>query len=247
MSAKKYHVNRNGEPGLCRADELKGGPGCPFGDSEHHYATPEAARKAYEDTMADEAPKKLKKVRKPTRDELALQARIEKWGPAGPGPNVEGLSSDDAFEKRKAFARDLMKQHDLTRETSNEVYDEVAHKAGIHAAFLKQRVYSELHEAERAAQHAEWVKKYGKDAPKATGKVLPGSSLAIDETWQRIPGEGVFKIIRDASGRERASIQRRDAQFIVGGRNERGGLVIFEKSSFDSEEEAIEYLKTQVR
>lgn len=39
-----FHVNKKGEPGPCGAE--KGG--CPFGGSEKHFTSPEAARAAYE-------------------------------------------------------------------------------------------------------------------------------------------------------------------------------------------------------
>lgn len=42
----KYHVNGAGEAGLCKATQ----GGCPFGDEEKHYSTPEEARAAYETT-----------------------------------------------------------------------------------------------------------------------------------------------------------------------------------------------------
>lgn len=46
----KFHINSSGEAGNCRAE--KGG--CPFGDDDQHYATAEAASKAYESKMADQ-------------------------------------------------------------------------------------------------------------------------------------------------------------------------------------------------
>ncbi len=45
----KYHVNpKTGEPGLCGAQANN----CPFGGGDVHYPTKEAARSAYEKTMA---------------------------------------------------------------------------------------------------------------------------------------------------------------------------------------------------
>lgn len=40
----KYHVNAKGETGICKAQN----GGCPFGGESEHYATPEAAREAFE-------------------------------------------------------------------------------------------------------------------------------------------------------------------------------------------------------
>lgn len=44
----KYHLNKNGDSGLCSA--TKGN--CPFGSDEAHYTSPEAARKAFETSQA---------------------------------------------------------------------------------------------------------------------------------------------------------------------------------------------------
>lgn len=42
-----FHINKNGEPGLCQAE--KGG--CPFGTPDEHYGSRVQAREAYESTM----------------------------------------------------------------------------------------------------------------------------------------------------------------------------------------------------
>src|SRR5579875_3211223 len=39
----RYHINEQGNPGLCKATVR-----CPFGDASEHYSTPEQAREAYE-------------------------------------------------------------------------------------------------------------------------------------------------------------------------------------------------------
>lgn len=45
----KYHINKAGEPKVCRAIFK-----CPFGSKEEHHDTPEAARDAYEKEMTAE-------------------------------------------------------------------------------------------------------------------------------------------------------------------------------------------------
>lgn len=40
----KFHLNGNGDPGLCKASQGN----CPFGGDEEHYTSPEAARTAFE-------------------------------------------------------------------------------------------------------------------------------------------------------------------------------------------------------
>lgn len=40
----RYHINGNGEPGICKATQ----GGCPFGSADEHFDTPEAAREAFE-------------------------------------------------------------------------------------------------------------------------------------------------------------------------------------------------------
>lgn len=40
----KFHLNGNGDPGLCKASQGN----CPFGGDEEHYTSPEAARSAFE-------------------------------------------------------------------------------------------------------------------------------------------------------------------------------------------------------
>lgn len=48
----KFHINsKTGEPGLCRAV----GEGCPFGGTDEHYTSKEAAQKAYENLMEKES------------------------------------------------------------------------------------------------------------------------------------------------------------------------------------------------
>lgn len=44
--SKKFHINKKGEPGRCRAI-IK----CPYGGASEHYDTPEAARHNYEESM----------------------------------------------------------------------------------------------------------------------------------------------------------------------------------------------------
>jgi len=44
----KFHLNGNGDPGLCKASQGN----CPFGSDEEHFTSPEAARKAFEATQS---------------------------------------------------------------------------------------------------------------------------------------------------------------------------------------------------
>lgn len=54
----KYHVNSNGEPGVCKAQTS-----CPFGSLEDdHYSSKEEAQEAYEAKMSDQT---ITKVQKP--------------------------------------------------------------------------------------------------------------------------------------------------------------------------------------
>lgn len=46
----KFHINNEGDPGKCSAALGR----CPFGDDLHHFSTQKAARRYYEETMADE-------------------------------------------------------------------------------------------------------------------------------------------------------------------------------------------------
>lgn len=56
----KFHVNlKTGEAGLCRAV----GEGCPFGSSDKHYTSKEAAQKAYENFMGKESLNSVKASR----------------------------------------------------------------------------------------------------------------------------------------------------------------------------------------
>lgn len=56
----KYHINGEGNPGLCKAQSGK----CPFGGEANHYSSQENARKAFELSMAskDNPPAKRKKL-----------------------------------------------------------------------------------------------------------------------------------------------------------------------------------------
>lgn len=56
----KYHINGEGNPGLCKAQNGK----CPFGGEANHYSSEENARKAFELSMASKAnpPAKRKKL-----------------------------------------------------------------------------------------------------------------------------------------------------------------------------------------
>ena len=47
----KYHINGEGNPGLCKAQNGK----CPFGGEANHYSSQENARKAFELSMASKA------------------------------------------------------------------------------------------------------------------------------------------------------------------------------------------------
>lgn len=79
------------------------------------------------------------------------------------------------------------------------------------------------------------------------------ATLKADEKWNRIPGEGMFKTIRDENGEARGSIQLREGFYILGARelkthrrDEReittGRLVRFENNQFENEEQAIAHL-----
>lgn len=55
----RFHVNGNGEAGVCKAQE----DNCPLSDETEHYSSLEEARKAYEEKMVTiHAPKGLKKL-----------------------------------------------------------------------------------------------------------------------------------------------------------------------------------------
>lgn len=49
----RYHVNKQGNPGLCHAQQQ-----CPFGGVENHYASPAEARQAFEQAQQTFAPSK---------------------------------------------------------------------------------------------------------------------------------------------------------------------------------------------
>lgn len=61
----KYHVNKKGEPGVCRATKF-----CPFGGESEHYATRKEAAKAFESAMSS--------FTIPERKVLSLSERVMK-------------------------------------------------------------------------------------------------------------------------------------------------------------------------
>jgi hypothetical protein len=66
--------------------------------------------------------------------------------------------------------------------------------------------------------------------------------IVIEEEWTYIPGEGRFKMLLDAEGRARGSVQLREGLFILGARNASSRrLISFGKSNFETEEEAVIY------
>lgn len=69
MSAR-YHINSQGDPGLCRARKGR----CPFGEDEAHYGSPKEARKAFEEAMTSQ-PVTLKPALK-TLDVEGLQQAL---------------------------------------------------------------------------------------------------------------------------------------------------------------------------
>ncbi len=78
----KYHLTPKGEAGLCSAQ-----PGnCPYGDDQNHYPSPEAARAAFELSMAGGA--QLAHRREPP---VVVPLDLSSWGPPEE-PEVGGLS-----------------------------------------------------------------------------------------------------------------------------------------------------------
>lgn len=239
---EKYHINpETGQVNLCRANSLKT-KGCPFGGEGDHYSSKESAHLAYEKRNESLNSVSLKKSPKKSKSQIELEGRIKKWGPVGGGPITEGLSSDEAFEVRKRYAESLIADHRLTAETDDEVISEKAHKSGIPSSFLKNQIMNLKYDSERAERKKAWDAKYGKDAPKVEPKQIPGTSFEIDNEWTNIQGEGRFKFIKSISGKGAASIQIRDGFYILGARDEAGGYVHFQKNSFISENDAVDYL-----
>lgn len=239
----KFHINpTTGRVNICRADDSKA-KGCPFGGPSDHYSSKEDARAAYEQKNETFQTTPLKKLSSKEKEELALKADIEKWGPRGKGASVDGLNSDDAFEARKLYASETIEKFELTPESSTEEVAEAAHKAGIVAGFLKNQIGAKAFEANRAKLKKDLEEKRANAAAKKATVAVPNSSFEIDSEWTRIPGEGHFKFIKSTSGKETASIQIRDGFYMLGARDEAGGFVYFQENSFISENEAIDYLK----
>lgn len=239
----KYHINpETGRVNICRADDSKA-KGCPFGGADAHYTTKEGARVAYEKQNETFQSAPLKKLSSKEKEEVARQERIKRWGPEGGGPNVDGMTPDEAFAERKRFAKSTIQNFGLTSESSEDEIAEAAHSVGLHAPFLKNRIGAEVFDASRAQMREAWNKKYGKNAVKPAPVAIPGSNFVIDAQWENIPGEGNFKFIKSTTGKETASIQIREGFYMLGARDEAGGFVHFQENSFISEDEAISYLK----
>jgi hypothetical protein len=67
--ANNFHINMRGEAGECRAEQ----GGCPFGGPEDHYASPEAARAAYESFHSEQTFAQPVRKEKPAVSSLSRQ------------------------------------------------------------------------------------------------------------------------------------------------------------------------------
>lgn len=238
----RYHINpTTGRVNICRADpQAVKGKGCPFGGAEAHYPTKQEARGAYEKTQ-EAVRKPLKRQKSKSSLELEIEAGTEKWGPRGAGPDVNGLSSEEAIKARREHAEELIADHRLNSSMAEEKLFENAHKAGIPLGFLKH-VMSDLEFEEKRRER---IKEFNESrAERAQARPLPvlGTELEIDAHWTNVPGEGNIKQIRNPRGKETASIQLRDGFYLLGARDEAGQFVYFQQNSFSSEHEALKYL-----
>lgn len=67
----KYHINGEGNPGLCKAQSGK----CPFGGEANHYGSQENARKAFELSMASKTNPPAKRKRLSSTEAIAASQR----------------------------------------------------------------------------------------------------------------------------------------------------------------------------
>lgn len=100
----KYHVNRAGEAGPCKA--TKGG--CPFGGEDEHYSSPEAARAAFEESMENGSTTRYSRPNLPVRVERSVIPMALGRTNAVLTEQLEQLSGDSTFVRGHLF-----KIHDL--------------------------------------------------------------------------------------------------------------------------------------
>ncbi|MEQ6896272.1 hypothetical protein [Microbacterium sp. KR10-403] len=82
------------------------------------------------------------------------------------------------------------------------------------------------------------------DGVPASSVLRPEPQLTMDENWHREPGEAPLKKLRDSEGTIRGSVQLREGVYILGARVESTRrLILFEKSNFDTVEEAMSYFQ----
>lgn len=65
----KYHINKNGEPAICNARIQ-----CPLADESEHYATPEDARKAFEEANSEKSIKTLRNLERSRYQNMVANA-----------------------------------------------------------------------------------------------------------------------------------------------------------------------------
>lgn len=92
----KYHVTKDGNPGLCTATVKP----CPLGEPDEHYDTPEQAREAYEKAMEAVPELSYKKYNKDVTVELSQTSfqeppsDQEEWMPIDPEDSAYARPSE---------------------------------------------------------------------------------------------------------------------------------------------------------
>src|SRR6478735_5716445 len=104
--ADRYHVNKKGEAGKCRAEQ---GP-CPYGSSDEHYSSAAEAQAAYEEAMGDATvPGPLSNA----SDEAARRARLLLGGLDSAYRRAQRAKNEETVLELEAAAEEIADQHKL--------------------------------------------------------------------------------------------------------------------------------------
>lgn len=111
---RKYHVRDDGNPGRCTASEGN----CPFGESAPHYDSPEAARKAYEESKATESFAFLKApTRARTREKFGTPKNLFRRAA------LDSLYSDNAYSLMESWRYIVRELDGKCYLCGREIYD----------------------------------------------------------------------------------------------------------------------------
>jgi len=159
----KFHINGKGEPGACKATSGN----CPFGEIEDHFDSPEAARAAYERSMANHP---AGKGRKQTSSSLAV------YGSLTETTRAKIAKAQELFDKSEKKMNDTAMYENYgpsTREGSDRILAVVAHEKATARLAKVKRILGELKQIHGA------VERLDKGTPLTPGSHYSGSRRPI--------------------------------------------------------------------